>query len=494
MIWSNTNNKVRLFLAVCAAGLSFVAKQQLDGMDGRLLPHSLQGVNGTIQYLVGDLNGAARAYRAHYKREYDAGHRGRNAADTALLAGAIREAKERAEADLAADADSPSAHETLGEIALDEQRFQEALAHADTVLQQETDEANASVLASLAYAHLGKYDKAIDALNRPLRHANIANRDFLFYKLLETAGDLEELPRTERPYATIAHYYRYLRIHDEANGRVAIRYARRAIRAGDRVSDAYLAMGIVHWKQDRLDDALEAAQKAVEADPHSAEALDLAYRIYNKKGDLVNAYRMARAAVEAAPDDVFYESHLNTVLVNRLGNFKEAEPLLAQIVERHPKDTHALWSLGYVYGMLGKYEQAVALFDRAIAVDPKEARLYEEKGNWLNRLARNNEAIASFKQAISVNPMRSQSHTALAMHYVKRFRYKEALQEYEQAFKYGERSPDAMVNMCIGYHVIGQFAESVQCLKQVQQLDPRNVTVPQILPEIQHNLDLWAKR
>lgn len=494
MAWSNTNNKLRLLFAVVAASVVFVAKQQYDGMDPVLVQPSLQGSLAAVRYLVGDLNGAARAYRAHFKAQYDAGHRGYDVAQTALLAGAMQEAKELALTELTKDPKDIHAEITLGEIALDEQHFTEVLERANAVLQRKTDEADASVLASLAYARTGYYDKAIDALNRTLRHSRIAQSDFLLFKLMETTGDLEELPKADRPYATIAHYYRYLRIHDDANGRVAIRYAKRAIRAGDRVSDAYLAMGVVHWKQERLDEALQAALKAGEANPRSAEALDLAYRVYNKKGDLVSAYRMARAAVEAAPDDPFYQDHLNTVLVNRLGNFKEAEPILEKIVQRHPTDTSSLWSLGYVYGMLGKYEQAVALFDRAIATDPKKMELYEAKANWLNQLGRNEEAIAALRQAISVNPRRYQSHTALAAHYVKRFHFEEALREYEQAFQYGERSSDARVNMCIGYHVAGEFAESAKCLKTVLQTDPRNVTASQILPQIQHNLDLWNKR
>ena len=52
----------------------------------------------------------------------------------------------------------------------------EALDRANSVLRQETDEADASVLASLAYARTGQYDRAIDALNRTLRHARIAQR------------------------------------------------------------------------------------------------------------------------------------------------------------------------------------------------------------------------------------------------------------------------------------------------------------------------------
>lgn len=494
MVSSNSRNKFRLLLAVIAAAGVFIAKQQYDGMDSVLMQPSLQGSLAVVRYLVGDVNGAARSYRAHFKTLYDTGWRGDDATQAALLAGVTQDAKELALAELSKDVESIQAEIALGEVALYEKRFTEALDRANTVLQRKTDEADASVLASLAYARIGKYEQAIDALNRTLRHGWIAGRDSLFFALLETTGDLEDLPASERPAAALAHFYRYLRIHDETNGRVAIRYAKRAIRAGDRAADAYLAMGLVHWKQGRLDEALDAALKAIELNPRFAEGLTLGYRVYNKKGDLLNAYRMAREAVEAAPEDPFYQNHLNSVLVNRLGNFKEAEPLLEQIVQRHPTDTSSLWSLGYVYGMLGKHEQAVDLFTRAIATNPNKLELYEAKASWLSRLSRNEEAVEVLSKGISVNPTRYQSHTALAAHYIKRFRWNEALREYELAFQYGEKRPEAHVNMCIGYHVAGQFARSVECLKTVQRLDPRNVTVPQILPEIQHNLDLWNRR
>jgi Flp pilus assembly protein TadD len=58
---------------------------------------------------------------------------------------------------------------------------------------------------------------------------------------------------------------------------------------------------------------------------------------------------MVNAGVEAAPDDPVYVRHLNTVLVHRLGNFQEAQPLLERAAQLTPEDANVLWSLGYVY-------------------------------------------------------------------------------------------------------------------------------------------------
>jgi len=494
MAASVTYKKMRLLLAIVAAVVYFFTKQHLAQMDDWLFQPSWQGSKGLALYSVGNLNGAATAYRAHFKAAYDAGRVGYDPAMAALLAGEHAQAKELALGILAKEPDDIQAELTLAEVALAERRYSDVLEGTKHVLNLRTDQADALMLTSLAFAQTQHVDEAIDAMNRTLRHGRIASRPSIFFRLLETTGDLEDLPRDQRPLALLANYYRYLRIHDESNGRTAIRYAKRAVRTGDRPADAYLAMGIVYEKQGKPDQALDALLKAIEQNPNHAEALDWGYRVYLKRGDLLNAYHMARAAFEAAPADPFYEQHLNTVLVTRLGNFREAEPLLERAVQSTPTSTHALWSLGYVYGMLGKDQESLACFQRAVQLDPNNAELYEELGHSLARLRRKDEAVAAYRQAISLNPSRYQSHTALALYYTKQFRHREALQEYEMAFHLGEPKDSLRVQMCIASHVLGDFQRSVECLQTVLTRDQKNEAARHLLPQIRHNLDLQRSK
>lgn len=494
MAVSVTYKKMRLLLAIIAAALYFFTKQHLAQMDEWLFQPSLQGGEGFVLYTVGNLNGAVTAYRAHFKAEYDAESMDNNRAMAALLAGAYPQAKELALAALAKEPNDIQAELTLAEVALAERRYADVLEQTNQVLTLQTDQADALMLASLAFAQTQRVDEAIHAMNRTLRHGRVASRPSIFFRLIETTGDLDDLPRDQQPLALLANYYRYLRIHDEANGRTAIRYAKRALHTGDRPADAYLAMGIVYEKQDRPDRALDAMLKAIAQNPNHAEALRWICRVYLKRGDLLNAYTMARAAFEAAPGDPFYETDLNTVLVNRLGNFREAAPLLERAVQLNPTSSHALWSLGYVYGVLGKHQEALASFQRAVEFDPKKAELYEELGHSLARLRRRDEAVAAYRQAISLNPARYQSHTALALYYTKQFRYRDALQEYEAAFNLGEPKDSLRVQMCIASHVLGDFQRSVDCLQTLLKRDPTNHAARHLLPEIQHNLDLQRSK
>ena len=315
MAASVTYKKMRLLLAIVAAAGYFFTKQHLAQIDPWLFQRSLQGAKALLLYSVGDLNGAAIAYRTHFKTEFGAGRMDHDSAVAALLAGEHAQAKELALSVLAKQPDDIQAELTLAEVALAERRYADVWDRTNHVLTLQTDQADALMLASLAFAQTQHVDEAIHAMNRPLRHARIASRPSIFFRLLETTGDFEDLPRDRRPLALLANYYRYLRIHDEANGRAAIRYATRAVRTGDRPADAYVAMSIVYEKQDKPEQALEALLKAIEQNQNHAEALRWAYRIYLKRGDLLNASQMARAAFEAAPADPFYEEHLNTVLV-----------------------------------------------------------------------------------------------------------------------------------------------------------------------------------
>ena len=86
MVSSNTRNKVRLLLAVLAATIYFFAKQQFAEMDSQLFQHSVPGAKAVVHYLLGDLNGAAKAYRTLRSAQ----HRARlNEAPTQVAAGEL---------------------------------------------------------------------------------------------------------------------------------------------------------------------------------------------------------------------------------------------------------------------------------------------------------------------------------------------------------------------------------------------------------------------
>jgi tetratricopeptide (TPR) repeat protein len=173
-------------------------------MDRNLFRPSWSGLRGLTLYLTGDYGGAGRAYRAGLvgpvwlEAEHDpAGY-------VAFQSGDHTEAARRANATLAARRtidtvpDQVEARLTLAEIAFERGESVEADTQLRAVLARSPDHLDALYLSALLGARSGDLGRAIDALNRALRQGAVGYRDTIFFRLMETAGDLGRRPPAER--------------------------------------------------------------------------------------------------------------------------------------------------------------------------------------------------------------------------------------------------------------------------------------------------------
>jgi len=87
---------------------------------------------------------------------------------------------------------------------------------------------------------------------------------------------------------------------------------------------------------------------------------------------LARAEASYRRAIFLDPDYVNALYGLAVLLALELGRPAEAEPLLAGVLEREPKNVEALFLLGRIAYVNGRYEDAVDAFDRILATRPSE--------------------------------------------------------------------------------------------------------------------------
>ncbi len=478
----------RVILAVAILVLWVLVRQQISQMDERFFQPSLSGTKGLAFYMVGDYTGAARAYRAHFRELYQ---KERTAADPgwdALLRGDLQAAEEISRKALEKDASAIGPLLTLGEIALEKDAPDQALGIFERILETAPDQYDAHLLSSVAQARSGAYGKAIDSLNQALRTNRIESRITSFLRALQTMGNLARLPKEGKPLCLLAHYYRYLRVFDPSNGRIAVAYAKKAIASGDRPPDAHLTLGVIYAKEEKREKALNAFLKAIELDPKHAEALRWAAALYSSRGDILNQYRMIKAAFEAAPQDPFYTNHLDDVLVEKLGDIPQAISLHQRALENNPKNVRALERLGYAYGFIGDDERSLEYYRKAILLEPLNPSLYEGMGHSLNELGKAEEAITAYHKALSINPFRPAAHIGLAHIHNSKGRYREAVKEYEAAFTYGERNVNEFSQLCTLYHVVSEFERAAKCFQRVLAEDPRNAQAQHLLPYTLKNL------
>jgi Flp pilus assembly protein TadD len=130
--------------------------------------------------------------------------------------------------------------------------------------------------------------------------------------------------------------------------------------------------------QDRVDDAYWWASAAVRQMPAWAQGLNTLGVVYMRRGDLAQAERVYRTALERAPDSLVVMQNLAPVLA-RTGKLEESQRLTARIASIEPNPPFHYFDLGMRAMQGGDYKQAKALFAREV----KRAPYYDEFHFWL---------------------------------------------------------------------------------------------------------------
>ena len=433
----------RVLLALAILAMVLVARSRVAGMDDRFLGLTGDGAEGLVRYLAGDYVGAARAYRLHHGF---------------LTPAAAAEGRPSSNAnDLLTQAEAALARQAL-DVAHD---------RIARVLALERDQYDALLLSSVINTRRQRYGDAIADLNRALRYWKTEMRLTSFFTVLETTGELERLPSTERPACLLAHYHRYLRIHDHARASAAIRYAERAVAAGDHPADCWLTIGMVKRRQGKRQASLDALKRAIEIDSKHASALHSTAYAYELLGDLSTERRLREAAVAAAPDDPFYAEALYDLLKERLGDYAAARTAAERIRTIAPRDPRGPARLADVYAALGDHRTAERHYREALAMDAAQPRVHAALGWVLQQQGRKREAVLAFEASIKMQPFNPDTRARIAELYRQQRRFHESAHALRTAITLGDRDPGRFVMLCAAYYESTALAEYQGCVKEL---------------------------
>lgn len=171
--------------------------------------------------------------------------------------------------------------------------------------------------------------------------------------------------------------------------------------------------------QDKADEALAAARKAVElAEKEREELGDVYFRILTRPAwVLYHAKRLPEAEQEyRAILTKFGDRHddeavremlrdarlsLSNIAVLR-GDTAGSERWLEEILDEYPDDISAMNDLGYLWADAGKHlGRALVMIEQAVAKEPDNAAYLDSHGWVLFRLGRRAEAISTLERAVN---------------------------------------------------------------------------------------------
>ena len=168
-------------------------------------------------------------------------------------------------------------------------------------------------------------------------------------------------------------------------------------------AEEWFDKGVIYFRLEEYQKAIECFDKAIERDPNDADAYILRGLAYHGLEQYERAIEDYDKAIELDPNDaVPYYIRGNAYYY--LKQYERAIEDSDKAIGLDPNDAYAYYIRGVAYANLKQYERAIEDFDKAIARDPNDASAYYKRGNAYDELNQHERAIEDYGKAIARDP------------------------------------------------------------------------------------------
>lgn len=241
-----------------------------------------------------------------------------------------------------------------------------------------------------------------------------------------------------------------------------------------------------------LESAARDLNRAVEADPDNAAAIQRLAYAYEAKGRPRELVRTLIQLLDKTPDTqgrAALLTQVGTVRHKQLHEEDEALDAYRQALEELPGYLPALQALGALYRHRGDYERLVAISnpetEGTLPVGARAVRLVENAEVLFEKLDRTDDAIAAYRRALELMPKQHLAYWGLADVLRKTERYDELSELLAQQ---AERSEDPQTRTYLLIErarlkagVLGQIDQAISLLSDHQSEDLTHGTRPVLI-------------
>ncbi|HTM51664.1 MAG TPA: tetratricopeptide repeat protein [Bryobacteraceae bacterium] len=248
----------------------------------------------------------------------------------------------------------------------------------------------------------------------------------------------------------------------------------RALQINPHFAEAWSNKGNVIRDSGRLEEALACYAQAVASDPE----LDLAWHNKGATHDMLAQAPEALACLEKAialnPHNVMAWSSKGVAL-DHLGRNEESLACFDKAMRLHPRFAAALANKGNQLRKLGRLEEALACQVRALEINADLLEVWYNQANVLSDLKRDDEALASYDKALALDQGFAPAWSGKGNVFIARQRPADALACYERALKINPGRADDWYNKAVSLQKLGRLDEAVDAYDQSLKLNSRDV-------------------
>lgn len=152
--------------------------------------------------------------------------------------------------------------------------------------------------------------------------------------------------------------------------------------------------------------------------------------------------------------------------------YKEASVAYEKIISLNPKDTFALYKVGWCYNDLEQFDKAIDRLKKAVALDEYFNEAWQELGWAYKKSDKNEDALICFKKLIELNAT-PYAYKQLGDVYQNLGKDAEAILAYKKCYENDNKNDDACYNLGYLYNEMAEYTTALEWLKKGNDLKKR---------------------
>ncbi len=324
----------------------------------------------------------------------------------------------------------------------------------------------------------GRYDEAVGLISRAIT-ANPGIPEF--YNSLGVA--YEGLGKSEhaigaylqavsiKPDYVEAYHNMAIALQSKGDYTSAARKCAVAISLKPDYAKAYNTMGFILQMQDDYTGAGDNYRKAIHFDPNFAEAYNHLGVVLSKQENFEEAINNYRRALTIIPDYAEVYNNLSIAL-KATGRFDEAIEHCRRALTLEPQFAEAYFNMGNTMKDQGRHEEAIDNYRRALEINPDYAEVYSNLAIALNELDRYEEATENCQQAIRLKCDYAEAYNNLGIILRNQERFAEAIEHYEQAIHLEPQFHEAYYNLGNCFKELGRCEDAISNYEKAILIKP----------------------
>ncbi len=381
----------------------------------------------------------------------------------------------------------------------------------------EADENSAAYFYNLGFIYYARKPEDYEAaLANFLKAKDYKDRYNLYYKLMETYGEIDDIKnayeylqkclkiketddlldrqikcliyfdRYDEAEVLAREYYRktddkqqalrFLAVIAKYNGNYnrALKYLRFADYTTDAGQQVYELMGEIYEAKKDFYSAIDFYKKARTFNRYDDDLLlNLSY-CYSKINDFELADKYADMAILLNDESAYSYYRKGNIMVS-VERYDVAAEAFKKGIELAPDDVDYYQSLSYCYSKTEELELSLEYANRALMLDKNNSYSYFRKAWALQEFSKYNEAIETYKKCIEYDDTYVDAYANISFCYSKMRDFKKSILYANKAIMVNKDYAYSHYRKAWALHNLGKFDEAIEDYIEAIELDPGDV-------------------